>query len=295
MALMVAQEVPTSSSMAVPHGPAGVGEARHRMRAQLRGGGVAESVIDDAVLILSELLSNACRHGRPLGDAPAGDGDVRAAWRVDARGRLLVEVTDGGGPTRPAPATPSVTAHGGRGLNIITALADDWGVRDDVEGEVTVWVLVHGDVHDPDAGHPYDAFATRVTRPRTGRTPLPELAALPGVAAASEAALPGASAAPAAALSGASAGEVPLPHLPSVNGTLPDGPAPDAPRTGISEAALSGIPDTRLAGVSDTRPTGMPTPDVPLPGRTTPGLTASGLSLPDLSGLDFADAFEDLD
>ncbi len=174
MALVVAQEVPTSSSMAVPHGPAGVGKARHRMRAQLRSGGVSESVIDDAVLILSELLSNACKHGRPLGDAPAGDGDVRAAWRVDTRGRLVVEVTDGGGPTRPAPATPSVTAHGGRGLNIITALADDWGVRDDVRGEVTVWVLVHEDVHDPDAGCRRDAFATRVTRPVPPELPLPD-------------------------------------------------------------------------------------------------------------------------
>ncbi|WP_155057305.1 ATP-binding protein [Streptomyces blattellae] len=166
VALVVAQEVPTSSSMAVPHGPAGVGEARHRMRAQLRTGGVAESVIDDAVLILSELLSNACKHGRPLGDALAGDGDVRAAWRVDRRGRLTVEVTDGGGPTRPAPATPSVTAHGGRGLNIITALADDWGVRDDARGEVTVWVVVHRDVHDTDTGHRRDDFATRVAAPR---------------------------------------------------------------------------------------------------------------------------------
>ncbi|MEV6806432.1 ATP-binding protein [Streptomyces sp. NPDC051132] len=186
VALVVAQEVPTSSSMAVPHGPAGVGEARRRMRAQLRGGGVAESVIDDAVLILSELLSNACKHGRPLGGAPAGDGDVRAAWRVDAGGRLIVEVTDGGGPTRPAPATPSVTAHGGRGLNIITALADDWGVRDEARGEVTVWVVVHGDVHDPDAGCRRDAFATRVTRPRTPDTRLPDLA-LPALA---EVALP---------------------------------------------------------------------------------------------------------
>ncbi|WP_317444315.1 ATP-binding protein [Streptomyces collinus] len=165
VALVVAQEVPTSSSMAVPHGPAGVGEARHRMRAQLRTGGVSETVIDDAVLILSELLSNACKHGRPLGDAPVGDGDVRAAWRVDPRGRLIVEVTDGGGPTRPAPATPSVTAHGGRGLNIITALSDDWGVRDDIRGEVTVWVVVNDDVHDPDAGARHGGFATRVAAP----------------------------------------------------------------------------------------------------------------------------------
>ncbi|MEU3844666.1 ATP-binding protein [Streptomyces sp. NPDC028635] len=165
VALVVAQEVPTSSSMAVPHGPAGVGKARHRMRDQLRSSGVADSVIDDAVLILSELLSNACKHGRPLGDALAGDGDVRAAWRVDPGGRLLVEVTDGGGPTRPAPATPSVTAHGGRGLNIITALADDWGVRDGVRGEVTVWVVVHDDVYDPDAGRRREDFATRVAAP----------------------------------------------------------------------------------------------------------------------------------
>ncbi|MCN9243130.1 ATP-binding protein [Streptomyces sp. RY43-2] len=162
VALVVAQEVPTSSCMAVPHGPAGVGEARHRMRAQLRTGGVSESVIDDAVLILSELLSNACRHGRPLGDRPAGDGDVRAAWRVDSSGRLTVEVTDGGGPTRPVPATPSVTARGGRGLNIITALAEDWGVRDDARGEVTVWVVVQDDLGST---HRREDFAARVTAP----------------------------------------------------------------------------------------------------------------------------------
>ncbi|MER7838398.1 ATP-binding protein [Streptomyces sp. NPDC096040] len=174
VALVVAREVPTSSSMAVPHGPAGVGKARHRMRDQLRTGGISESVIDDAVLILSELLSNACKHGRPLGDdALAGDGDVRAAWQVDTRGRLIVEVTDGGGPTRPAPMTPSVTAHGGRGLNIITALADDWGVRDDARGEVTVWVVVHKDVSDPDGTGRRDAFATRVTAPAA-----PEMAGL---------------------------------------------------------------------------------------------------------------------
>jgi len=138
------------------------------MRDQLRGGGVAESVIDDAVLILSELLSNACRHGRPLGDDLNGDGDVRAAWRVDTGGRLTVEVTDGGGPTRPVPSTPSVTARGGRGLNIITALADDWGVRDDAHGEVTVWAVVH---EDAPAQHRRDDFAARVTAPPPSALP----------------------------------------------------------------------------------------------------------------------------
>ncbi|MFE5208802.1 ATP-binding protein [Streptomyces sp. NPDC056600] len=164
VALMVAQEVPTSSSMSVPHGPAGVGRARHRVRDELRRGGVPDPVIDDAALILSELLSNACKHGRPL--SGTADGQVRVTWRIDPGGRLTVEVTDGGGPTRPRPATPSVTAHGGRGLNIITSLADDWGVRDGVCGEVTVWVVVHRDVHDPDAGRHREDFAARVVAPR---------------------------------------------------------------------------------------------------------------------------------
>ncbi|MEU7107389.1 ATP-binding protein [Streptomyces sp. NPDC046215] len=132
--------------MAVPHGPSAVGQARHRMREDLRISGVSDSVIDDAVLILSELLSNAYRHGRPLspenGDRDAEkDGGIRVAWRVDKHGRLTVEVTDGGGPTRPLPATPSVTARGGRGLNIINALSQDWGVRD-ARGEVTVWAVL---------------------------------------------------------------------------------------------------------------------------------------------------------
>ncbi|WP_329385195.1 ATP-binding protein [Streptomyces sp. NBC_01716] len=158
VAFVVAHEVPTSSSMAVPHGPAGVGQARHRMREQLRRRGMSDTVVDDAVLILSELLSNACRHGRPLGRAEIGDGDVRAAWEVDGAGRLTVEVTDGGGPTRPVPATPSVTARGGRGLNIISSLAQNWGVRNGSAGEVTVWVIVTD-------GHRSDDFATRVDVP----------------------------------------------------------------------------------------------------------------------------------
>ncbi|WUN32645.1 ATP-binding protein [Kitasatospora sp. NBC_00315] len=67
MALMVAREVPTSSTMAVPHGPSSVGVARRRLRRDLGDRQVPETVVDDAVLILSELLSNACRYARPLG------------------------------------------------------------------------------------------------------------------------------------------------------------------------------------------------------------------------------------
>jgi anti-sigma regulatory factor (Ser/Thr protein kinase) len=150
--LVMAQNAPASSTMAVPHGPAGVGAARRRLRADLLASGAAEAVVDDAVLILSELLSNACRHARPLSQ----DDSVRASWNHGGDGDLTISVTDGGGPTRPLPATPSVSARGGRGLAIIGALARDWGVREErhefrggirqSETEpsrgVTVWVVL---------------------------------------------------------------------------------------------------------------------------------------------------------
>ncbi|MFI6444952.1 ATP-binding protein [Kitasatospora sp. NPDC050543] len=188
---MMAREVPTSSTMAVPHGPSSVGAARRRLRRDLGDREIPDTVIDDAVLILSELLSNACRYARPLGplaglgdDAgaevietvlagvPSGsshgsgahgggphgggihgngghgqgphggtDGGVLVGWRLHADGMLTVEVTDGGGITRPLPASPSVTARGGRGLGIVDRLASDWGVRD-APGEVTVWAAL---------------------------------------------------------------------------------------------------------------------------------------------------------
>ncbi|MEE4541133.1 ATP-binding protein [Streptomyces sp. V4-01] len=190
---MVAQEVPTSTTMALPHGPTGVADARRRLRTDLYAHEVPDTVVDDAVLIISELLSNSCRHARPLGDADAGgeqagqagaqapagrfrtgaradagpgagaartdaaatrteirpapagagvlDPGIRAAWSVGEDGLLVLEVTDGGGPTRPHPASPSLTAHGGRGLGIVGSLALRWGVRD-APGEVTVWAVL---------------------------------------------------------------------------------------------------------------------------------------------------------
>lgn len=97
-------------------------------------------MVDDAVLILSELLSNAYRHGRPLDEGDHRIG-IRAGWHVDENGLLTLEVTDGGGPTRPAPSSPSLTARGGRGLGIVGTLALDWGVNDR-PGEVTVWAAL---------------------------------------------------------------------------------------------------------------------------------------------------------
>lgn len=100
-------------------------------------------MIEDAVLILSELLSNSCRYARPVvetveGAAEIGSESVLVRWQTHPDGLLTLEVTDGGASTRPLPANPSVTARGGRGLSIVGKLASDWGVRH-APGRVTVW------------------------------------------------------------------------------------------------------------------------------------------------------------
>jgi hypothetical protein len=55
---------------------------------------------------------------------------------------LRIEVTDGGGTTRPStkPYSMSVSAHAGRGLEIVDRLADRWGSQREEGGdEYTVW------------------------------------------------------------------------------------------------------------------------------------------------------------
>jgi hypothetical protein len=41
----------------------------------------------------------------------------------------------------PRPGPPSMSSLGGRGLSIVNALADAWGVREKA-GDVTVWALL---------------------------------------------------------------------------------------------------------------------------------------------------------
>jgi two-component sensor histidine kinase len=110
--------------------------ARHRLAGELRGT-VSPELLADAVAIVAELVGNAIRHARPL------PGNViRVAWRVRTRSRreyLQVRVTDGGGePQHPRQRVSGLDAIDGRGLAIVGALADGWGVDRDGLGQ-SVW------------------------------------------------------------------------------------------------------------------------------------------------------------
>ncbi len=140
MAIATARRGATTATLLFAHTSTSVGSARCRLANDLHKRGVPKEIIEDAVLVLSEILSNALRHARPL-----QSGKIKVAWDVRA-GAVELQVTDGGGATRPHPAQPSLSSLGGRGLGIVTTLTSDWGVRA-IGSETTVWAVVPTDLH----------------------------------------------------------------------------------------------------------------------------------------------------
>jgi anti-sigma regulatory factor (Ser/Thr protein kinase) len=114
-------------SRAFPATSAQVREARQFLSAILDGRPVA----DDAILCLSELVTNATVHSR------SREPDGRFCVRVQLHeGRLRVEVRDQGGEwAQPANADE----HNGRGLLIVDQLARDWGRTGDDQAGWTTW------------------------------------------------------------------------------------------------------------------------------------------------------------
>ncbi|WP_245703736.1 ATP-binding protein [Streptomyces lushanensis] len=108
--------------------------ARLELRKALAGWGLSE-LEDSAVLIVSELLSNAGLHARVTPE------QIIETRYFRSTGGLRIEVHDGS-PVRPQPRTPDPEATDGRGLLLVDALADEWGVADRAGPGKMIWAAL---------------------------------------------------------------------------------------------------------------------------------------------------------
>ncbi len=93
---------------------------------------------DDIAMVVSELLTNALRHALP---------DVGQASRRAVRlallqpGRAVICAVADPSPKIPAPGQPGDLCEGGRGLQVVSALADVWGCTPPSHAGKVVWAL----------------------------------------------------------------------------------------------------------------------------------------------------------
>ncbi|MGW0844192.1 ATP-binding protein [Streptomyces sp. NPDC002787] len=112
-----------------------VGHLRHVTAAQMVIWGVRTELAEDIVLAVSELVGNAAQHGK-------GDVDLRVTYVGE---ELRIAVTD----ENPAPAklrTASKYDTSGRGLFLVAALSQEWGVSDD---GLTTWCTFRAPARRP--------------------------------------------------------------------------------------------------------------------------------------------------
>ncbi|GAA2216753.1 ATP-binding protein [Micromonospora olivasterospora] len=101
--------------------------ARRALTALLQGWGFRdEDWLDDAGVVISELVTNAVRHG---------GGCVEFAAEAH-EGRVVLSVADG---SSVVPRRRDPDGVGGRGIAVIEAMSASWGVHDH-EGGKRVWV-----------------------------------------------------------------------------------------------------------------------------------------------------------
>lgn len=111
--------------------PSEVAHARHLVAAQLPAWNIPDEPAETTVLLVSELVTNALRHGHPpfLLTACTTPTGVR------------VEVHDSNGSDYPSLREVKPDLPGGRGLRLVEVLADRWGSGESEHGKL-VWFEV---------------------------------------------------------------------------------------------------------------------------------------------------------
>jgi len=120
--------------------PGSPAQARRLVRARLTGWSVCEDTCDAAVLVISELVTNAIVHTA---------GGVVVCELHDSENTLRIAVRDEGctpGEPRPSPQLPE--EEHGRGLLLVDALCRAWGAQEHGPG-LLVWAELPRDGSEP--------------------------------------------------------------------------------------------------------------------------------------------------
>ena len=115
-----------TTTFELPRGASSAGIARLLMTAH--GADLPSEQLKSANLMVSELVSNACRHG---------SGRIELTIHSDADG-VRAEVSDEGTGAKIVKAEPQ-PARGGWGLHFVDRLSTSWGVANDAS---RVWFHV---------------------------------------------------------------------------------------------------------------------------------------------------------
>jgi anti-sigma regulatory factor (Ser/Thr protein kinase) len=93
-------------------------------------------VSETAALVVGELAANAVTHGRVPGR------DFRLTLTIEIGSALRVEVADARGERLPSVCAPAADDEEGRGLQLIDALVERWGVEPRPPSGKTVWAYL---------------------------------------------------------------------------------------------------------------------------------------------------------
>ncbi|HSE07056.1 MAG TPA: response regulator [Nocardioidaceae bacterium] len=122
----VGQPPETVATLDLPQSLTSASEARHFVARKVTDWGL-EALLDDALLVASELAANAITHA---------DSACKIRLSVNAA-TLRIDVIDTGAGT-PEPQPPSWTEEHGRGLHLVDALTTAWGLEIIPDGKL-VW------------------------------------------------------------------------------------------------------------------------------------------------------------
>lgn len=121
---------PTRGVMRVAHHARSAALVRRWLTDQLQG--LSSDLVADAAMVGTELVANAVRHATPLPGGVVSVGCEVTDTHVE------ISVTDGGSDSTPRPRRASMDDVDGRGLTIVNALSQRWGVRTGIDGQ-SVW------------------------------------------------------------------------------------------------------------------------------------------------------------